>query len=64
MCTTHQDPLGMSTRVLFLDAAVQVVHVELGGPLKPSQKFSESDKSTDFNTLIRCYLDRGSVGPN
>jgi hypothetical protein len=53
MYTTHQDHLGMLTRVFSPKATVQVVHVELGGPLIPFQmpRFRQFDQVQcfDFN---------------
>jgi hypothetical protein len=53
MYTTHQNPLGMSTLTLLLDAAVQVVHVELEGPLRscqmPEIRLLDQVQFFDFN---------------
>jgi SWIM zinc finger len=55
MYTTHQDPLEMSTRALLPDAAVQVVHVELVGPLRPCKmpRIRQFDRAQcfDFNWI-------------
>jgi hypothetical protein len=50
-------PLGMSTRAILLDAAVQVVNVELGGPLRPCQmpRIRQFDQVQFFELIRQRY---------